>query len=60
MDLLRAQGGYVSRLRPLTPMDRFRAWLVTGPLARGAAFVIDLVLLAARSLRRKPPEAGER
>ena len=41
-------------------MDRFRAWLVTGPLARGAAFVIDLVLLAARSLRRKPPEPGER
>lgn len=47
-------------MRPLTPMDRFRAWLVTGPLARGAAFVIDLAVLAVRSLRRKPPETGGR
>ena len=41
-------------------MDRFRAWLVTGPLARGAAFVIDLAVVALRALRRKPPEPGER
>jgi hypothetical protein len=41
-------------------MDRFRAWLVTGPLARGAAFVIDLAFLVARTLRRKPPETGGR
>jgi hypothetical protein len=61
MDLLRAHAAeYVSHMRPLTPMDRFRAWLVTGPLARGAAFVIDLAVLAVRSLRRKPPEAGGR
>jgi hypothetical protein len=41
-------------------MDRFRAWLVTGPLARGAAFAIDVAVLAFRSLRRKPPETGSR
>ena len=41
-------------------MDRFRAWLVTGPLARGAAFVIDLAVYAIRSLRRKRPETGSR
>jgi hypothetical protein len=41
-------------------MDRFRAWLVTGPLARGAAFVIDLGIYAIRSLRRKGPETGAR
>jgi hypothetical protein len=41
-------------------MDRFRAWLVTGPLARGAAFVIDLVVLVVRALRRKPPETRGR
>lgn len=41
-------------------MDRFRAWLVTGPLARGVAFVIDLVVVAARSLRREEPGTGDR
>jgi hypothetical protein len=41
-------------------MDRFRAWLVTGPLARGTAFVIDVAVLAFRALRRKAPQAGER
>ena len=46
--------------RPLTAGDRFRAWLVTGPLARGAAFVADLAVLAIRSLRRKPPASGGR
>jgi hypothetical protein len=46
--------------RPLTTADRFRAWLVTGPLGRGAAFVADLAVLAFRSLRRKPPAAGRR
>ncbi len=23
------------------PLDRFRAWLVTGPVGRGVAFAID-------------------
>jgi hypothetical protein len=41
-------------------MDRFRAWLVTGPLARGVAFAIDLVVLAVRALRRRGPDAGGR
>jgi hypothetical protein len=45
---------------PLSPADRFRAWLVTGPLGRGAAFVADLAVLAARSLRGKGPDAGSR
>jgi hypothetical protein len=40
--------------------DRFLAWLVTGPLGRGAAFVADVAVLAFRSLRRRGPEAGER
>jgi len=47
-------------MRSLTPMDRFRAWLVTGPLGRGAAFVIDLVVLAGRAVRRKGPASGGR
>ncbi|MGI8461891.1 MAG: hypothetical protein ACR2OC_09705 [Solirubrobacterales bacterium] len=45
---------------PLTTADQFRAWLVTGPLGRGAAFVIDLAVLAGRSLRRKPPDTKGR
>jgi hypothetical protein len=43
-------------MTPRTTADRFRAWLVTGSLARGAAFVADLAVLAARSLRRESPE----
>jgi hypothetical protein len=45
---------------PLSTADRFRAWLVTGPLGRGAAFVADLAVLAARSLRGRGPDAGGR
>jgi hypothetical protein len=45
---------------PLSPKDRFLAWIVTGPVGRGAAFVADLAVLAWRSLRRKGPEASER
>jgi hypothetical protein len=37
----------------MSPLDRARAWLVTGPLGRGAAFAIDFgvalrVMLARR------------
>jgi len=42
--------------RPPGAADRFRAWLVTGSLARGAAFVADLAVLAGRSLRRESPQ----
>ena len=45
---------------PLSPADRFRAWLVTGPLGRGAAFVADLAVAVARSLRGEDPERRER
>jgi hypothetical protein len=40
----------------VSPLDRTRAWLVTGPLGRGAAFAIDFsaavrVMLRARRER---------
>jgi hypothetical protein len=35
----------------LGPVDRFRAWLVTGAPGRGVAFVIDFTA-AARTLWR--------
>jgi hypothetical protein len=44
----------------LTLKDRLLAWLVTGPVGRGAAFVADVAVLAVRSLRRRGPEAGNR
>jgi hypothetical protein len=44
----------------LTLRDRFLSWLVTGPLGRGAAFVLDLAALAWRSLRRRTPGVRER
>jgi hypothetical protein len=33
--------------------DRFRAWLVTGPLGRLAAFAIELAAALGRALRRR-------
>ena len=35
----------------LRPVDRFRAWLVTGAPGRGVAFVIDFTV-AARTMWR--------
>ena len=35
----------------LGPVDRFRAWLVTGAPGRGVAFVIDFTV-AARTMWR--------
>jgi hypothetical protein len=43
-----------------TLRDRFLSWLVTGPLGRGAAFVLDLGALAWRTLRRRGPDLGGR
>jgi hypothetical protein len=34
------------------PADRLRAWLVTGPLGRGAAFALDFAAALRRGLRR--------
>jgi len=45
---------------PLTPADRFRAWLVTGPLSRGAAFLADLAIALSRAARGKDPETKGR
>lgn len=44
----------------LTRRERFLSWLVTGPAGRGAAFVADLAVLAARALRRRRPDLRER
>jgi hypothetical protein len=35
------------------PLTRLKAWLVTGPLGRGAAFALDFIS-ALRALRRGP------
>jgi hypothetical protein len=40
----------------LTLRDRFLSWLVTGPLGRGLAFLLDLGALAWRTLRRRAPD----
>jgi hypothetical protein len=44
----------------LTLRDRFLSWLVTGPLGRGAAFVLDLAALAWRTVRRREGGWGGR
>jgi len=36
----------------VSPLDRARAWLVTGPLGRGLAFAIDFGV-ALRTMRRR-------
>jgi hypothetical protein len=36
----------------LSAADRLRAWLVTGPLGRLAAFVLELAAALGRGLRR--------
>jgi hypothetical protein len=37
--------------RALGRADRFRAWVVTGPLGRGLAFAVDLVDALWKALR---------
>lgn len=38
----------------MSPLDRARAWLVTGPLGRGLAFAVDFsVALRTMSTRRR-------
>jgi hypothetical protein len=44
----------------LTLCDRFLSWLVTGPLGRGLAFVLDLAALAWRIVRRRDRGPGVR
>ena len=34
-------------------MTTFKAWLVTGPLGRGAAFVIDFAVAIRAGLRQR-------
>jgi hypothetical protein len=38
--------------RSLSLRDRFLSWLVTGPVGRFVAFVLDLGALIVRSVRR--------
>jgi hypothetical protein len=37
----------------LSPLDKARAWLVTGALGRGAAFAIDFAAAARTMLRAR-------
>jgi hypothetical protein len=37
----------------VTPHERFRAWLVTGPLGRFAAMVIEIGAALGRALPRR-------
>ena len=41
----------------MSPLVRARAWLVTGPLGRGAAFAIDFAVAVRTGLaeRRRQP-----
>jgi hypothetical protein len=43
----------VSAVRRLGPLDRLRAWLVTGPLGRGLAFAIDFAVAVRRGMLRR-------
>jgi transketolase len=37
----------------LSPLDRARAWLVTGPLGRGLAFAIDFGVALRTMLKKR-------
>jgi hypothetical protein len=37
----------------MSPLDRARAWLVTGPLGRGFAFAIDFSVALRTMLARR-------
>jgi hypothetical protein len=41
----------------LTPRDRFLAWIVTGPVGRLVAFVLDLGAALINAARRRGPGA---
>ncbi|HEX6667121.1 MAG TPA: hypothetical protein VF081_11060 [Solirubrobacterales bacterium] len=36
-----------------SPLDRLRAWLVTGPVGRGLAFAIDFAVALRTMLKRR-------
>lgn len=40
----------------MSPLDRARAWLVTGPLGRGLAFAIDFGVALRTGLARRRAE----
>jgi hypothetical protein len=42
----------------VTPRDRFLAWIVTGPVGRFVAFVLDLGALIWQTARRRLGGAG--
>jgi hypothetical protein len=44
----------------LSAADRLRAWLVTGPVGRLAAFAIELAAAIGRALRRRLGGRGSR
>jgi hypothetical protein len=37
----------------MTPLDRARAWLVTGPLGRGFGFILDFTCALRTLLARR-------
>jgi hypothetical protein len=37
----------------MSPLDRSRAWLVTGPVGRGLSFAIDFSVALRTMLRRR-------
>jgi hypothetical protein len=37
----------------MSPLDRARAWLVTGPVGRGLSFVIDFTVALRTMLARR-------
>lgn len=41
----------------MRPLDRFRAWLVTGAPGRGIAFAIDFAVAARTMLKARRREA---
>jgi hypothetical protein len=43
----------VTTRRGSDPVARLKAWLVTGPLGRGLAFVVDFAVAVRRGLLRR-------
>lgn len=37
------------------PLDRLRAWLVTGPVGRGLSFALDFTAALRTAARRRNP-----